>query len=103
MVTVLVPELRDAFGVPTATVSLALTVYLVPFAALQLVSGTLGERVGRARASRAAFVVYGVASIWAAVAGGDPAFPGARAAPGTPHTLTTPPVLPRPPQATPPA
>jgi len=55
MVTVLIPELRDAFGVSSAGASLALTAYLVPFAAVQLVSGTLGERLGRARATRAAF------------------------------------------------
>src|SRR5215212_9288025 len=79
MVTVLVPELRDAFGVPTASVSLALTAYLVPFAALQLVSGTLGERVGRARATRAAFIVYALASAATALAGGYAAFLAARA------------------------
>ena len=46
MVTVLIPELRDAFDVSSSAASLALTAYLVPFAALQLVSGTLGERLG---------------------------------------------------------
>jgi MFS family permease len=93
MVTVLVPELRDAFSVPTATVSLALTAYLVPFAALQLVSGTLGERVGRARATRAAFAVYAVASLAAAATGAFAVFLAARAVQGAANAFTTPLVL----------
>jgi MFS family permease len=93
MVTVLVPELRDAFGVPTATVSLALTVYLVPFAAVQLVSGTLGERLGRARATRAAFGVYAVASLAAAATGAFAVFLAARAVQGAANAFTTPLVL----------
>jgi MFS family permease len=93
MVTVLVPELRDAFGVPTATVSLALTAYLVPFAALQLVSGTLGERVGRVRATRAAFAVYALASLTAAATGAFAVFLAARAVQCAANAFTTPLVL----------
>jgi MFS family permease len=93
MVTVLVPELRGAFGVPTATVSLALTAYLVPFAALQLVSGTLGDRMGRARATRAAFAVYALASLTAAATGAFAVFLAARAVQGAANAFTTPLVL----------
>jgi MFS family permease len=93
MVTVLVPELRDAFGVSTATVSLALTAYLVPFAAVQLVSGTLGERLGRARATRTAFAVYAAASLVAAATGAFWVFLVARAVQGTANAFTTPLVL----------
>jgi MFS family permease len=93
MVTVLVPELRDAFGVSSSGASLALTAYLVPFAVLQLVSGTLGERFGRARATRIAFVVYAVASVWAAIAGGFGTFLVARAIQGAANAFTTPLVL----------
>jgi MFS family permease len=93
MVTVLVPELRDAFDVSSSGASLALTSYLVPFAVLQLVSGTLGERLGRARVTRVAFVVYAVASLWAAVAGGFAAFLVARAIQGAANAFTTPLVL----------
>src|SRR6476469_9383715 len=82
MVTVLIPELRDAFDVSTSSASLALTAYLVPFAALQLVSGPLGERVGRARATRVAFGVYAVASLAAAVVHGYGPFLVARAVQG---------------------
>jgi MFS family permease len=93
MVTVLVPELRHAFGVSTASVSLALTAYLVPFAVLQLVSGTLGERLGRARATRAAFAVYVVASLVAAASGSWLLFLAARAVQGAANAFTTPLVL----------
>jgi MFS family permease len=93
MVTVLIPELRDAFSVTSSGASLALTAYLVPFAVLQLVSGTLGERFGRARATRVAFVVYGLASLWAAVAGAYGAFLVARAIQGAANAFTTPLVL----------
>jgi MFS family permease len=93
MVTVLIPELRDAFGVSTASASLALTAYLVPFAALQLVSGTLGDRLGRARATRAAFMVYALASVWVALAGSFVPFLVARALQGAANAFTTPLVL----------
>jgi MFS family permease len=93
MVTVLIPELRDAFAVSTSSASLALTAYLVPFAALQLVSGTLGERLGRARATRAAFMVYALGSLWAALAGAFGPFLVARALQGAANAFTTPLVL----------
>ncbi|WCB95603.1 hypothetical protein DSM104299_04352 [Baekduia alba] len=93
MVTVLIPELRDAFDVSSSTASLALTSYLVPFAVLQLVSGTLGERFGRRRATRVAFVVYALASLWAAAAGGFGVFLVARAVQGAANAFTTPLVL----------
>jgi MFS family permease len=93
MVVVLVPELRDAFGISTGLASLALTIYLIPFALLQLVSGTIGERLGRARATRAAFVVYAVASAAAGLAGGYAAFLVARAIQGAANAFTTPLVL----------
>jgi MFS family permease len=93
MVVVLVPELRDAFGISTGLASLALTIYLIPFAVLQLVSGTIGERVGRTRATRAAFVVYALASAATALASGYGAFLAARAIQGAANAFTTPLVL----------
>jgi MFS family permease len=93
MVTVLIPELRDAFDVSSSAASLALTAYLVPFAALQLVSGTLGERLGRARATGVAFLVYAAASLAAALATGFAAFLVARAIQGAANAFTTPLVL----------
>jgi MFS family permease len=102
MVTVLIPELRDAFGISTAAASLTLTVYLVPFAALQLVSGTIGERFGRARAIRVAFGVYALASLGAAATTVFGAFLLARAVQGAANAFTTPLVLATLAEATPP-
>src|SRR3954467_14573104 len=45
VVAVLVPQLRDAFEASTAGVAATIPAYLVPFAALQLVGGTIGERL----------------------------------------------------------
>jgi MFS family permease len=63
VVTVLIPDLRDALHTTTAGAAATLTAYLIPFALLQLVSGTIGERLGLARTIRTAYVVYAVASV----------------------------------------
>src|SRR4051812_15362579 len=68
ILAVLIPQLRDAFGATTSQVTLAITAYLVPFAALQLVSGTIGERVGITRTVRTAYVGYAAFSVLAAFA-----------------------------------
>ena len=46
VLAVLIPQLRDAFDTTTGAVAAAVPAYLIPFAVLQLVSGTLGERLG---------------------------------------------------------
>src|SRR3954465_13610971 len=68
VVAVLVPQLRDAFDASTAGVAATIHAYLVPFAALQLVSGTIGGRVGRRRVIRAAYILYALLSLGAAAA-----------------------------------
>jgi MFS family permease len=93
MVAVLLPELADAFSVSTAAASLAVTGYFVPYAAIQLVSGTIGERFGRAQATRIAFVVYALASLGAAAAGSLAPFVAARALQGSANAFTSPLVL----------
>src|ERR1700755_1985169 len=65
---VLVPQLRDAFDATTAGVAASIPAYLVPFAALQLVSGTLGERLGRRTVIRTAYITYALLSLCAALA-----------------------------------
>lgn len=93
MVSVLLPELGDAFGVSTAAASLSVTLYFVPYAAIQLVSGTIGERFGRAQATRIAFVVYAFGSLAAALAGSLAPFLVARALQGAANAFTSPLVL----------
>src|ERR1700755_3342658 len=68
VVAVLVPQLRDAFDATTAGVAATIPAYLVPFAALQLVSGTIGERVRRPAVVRSASLAYALLSICAALA-----------------------------------
>src|ERR671938_1709306 len=93
MVTVLIPELRDAFDVSTGAIGASITVYMIPFAGLQLVSGTIGERLGVARVTRVAFLMYVVASTLCAVAGSIGLFLGARVVQGAANAFTTPLVL----------
>jgi MFS family permease len=93
VLAVLIPQLREAFAVDTAAVAAAIPAYLVPFAVLQLVSGTIGERLGRRRVVRTGYIVYAVASLAAAAAPGIEAFLGARAAQGAANAFLTPLVL----------
>lgn len=90
MVTVLLPELGRSFHASVAAVSLSLTAYMVPFAALQLVSGTLGERLGRGRALRGAYALYLAASLAAASSNRLGAFLATRALQGVANAFTTP-------------
>jgi MFS family permease len=90
ILAVLIPQLRDAFGATTSQVTFAITAYLVPFAAFQLVSGTIGERVGIARTVRTAYVGYAAFSVLAAFAPSIEVFIGARALQGAANAFLTP-------------
>ena len=90
VLTVLIPDLRAEFGVSTAVASVVIPAYIVPFAALQLVSGTLGERFGVARTVRVAYVAYALTSLLAAVATGFGLLLVARALQGAANAFTTP-------------
>ena len=90
VIAVLIPELRDAFHASTAEVTAGITAYLVPFAALQVVSGTFGERVGVARAIRAAYIAYAIASIAVAATTSVAAFLVARGLQGAANAFTSP-------------
>src|SRR4051812_10998241 len=90
VVAVLVPQLRDAFAATTAGVAASIPAYLVPFAALQLVSGTIGERIGRRRVVRSGYIVYAVLSALAAFVPTLGAFLGVRALKGCANAFLTP-------------
>src|SRR6188472_2153321 len=83
VVAVLVPQLRVAFDATTAGVAASIPAYLVPFAVLQLVSGTVGERLGRRRVIRTGYIVYAVLSLLAALAPNLGAFLVVRALQGS--------------------
>jgi MFS family permease len=84
------PELRDTFGVSTSAVSWSLSGYFFPMAALMLVSGTIGERFGRKRVTRTAFVLYAVASLGCVLAPNFSLFLVARVMQGVCNAFVTP-------------
>ncbi len=93
VLAVLIPQLREAFDATTGAVAAAVPAYLVPFAVLQLVSGTLGERLGRRRVVTGAYLLYAAASLLAAAAQDIGLFLVARALQGAANAFTTPLVL----------
>lgn len=86
----MLPELGATYGVSAATAAVSVTAYLLPFAAVMLVSGTLGERWGRRRTVVGAYVVYIVASLACVFATTLPLFLAARALQGAANAFTTP-------------
>lgn len=84
------PELRESFDASSSAVGLGFTIYLVPFAALLLVSGTLGERWGRRRTVRTAYLVYAAASVAAALAPTLEVFLAGRIVQGAANAFITP-------------
>lgn len=90
VVTVLIPDLRDALDTSTAGASATLTAYLIPFALLQLVSGTIGERLGLSRTVRSAYIVYAVASVGVALTSTLAPFLVLRGLQGGANAFTTP-------------
>ena len=77
MLIALIPNVAEGLDTSLALVAGGITAYMVPFAALQLVSGTLASRLGPRRIVRASYLVYGGAalvcafspSIWVFLAG----------------------------------
>jgi MFS family permease len=90
VLAVLIPELRDAFDASTAEIAAAIPAYLVPFALLQVGSGTIAERVGRRRVVTLAYLLYAAAS---AAAPGIHVFLLCRALQGTANAFTSPVLL----------
>ncbi|WP_338104255.1 MFS transporter [Pseudonocardia alaniniphila] len=86
----MLPELGASFDVSGATASLSITAYTAPFAAVMLVSGTLGERWGRRRTVTLAYVAYLITSVVCLLAPTLPLFLAARALQGAANAFTTP-------------
>jgi len=86
----MIPELRDAFDTSTSTVAWGIGAFFFPFAALLLVSGTLGERWGRERTIKTAIFLYALASIACAASSSIYVFFAARAAQGSFNAFMTP-------------
>nr|WP_031936900.1 MFS transporter [Prescottella defluvii] len=90
VVTSMLPEIGDDLGVDASAAATSLTAYLLPFALVMLVSGTLGARWGRMRTVRIAYGVYLAASVACFAAPTLELFLGARVLQGCANAFTTP-------------
>jgi MFS family permease len=86
----MLPELGADFGVSASTASATIPAYIVPFAALMLVSGTLGSRWGLRRSVLGAYWVSIVGSVLCVVAGSFPLLLVGRGVQGVANAFTTP-------------
>ncbi|GAB2851210.1 MFS transporter [Lentzea nigeriaca] len=91
--TSILPEIGHTFGRSPGAAASTLTFYLVPFAVLMLVSGTLAQRWGPQRTVRIGYVVYAVASALAASAWTFEVLLASRALQGAANSFTTPVLL----------
>jgi MFS family permease len=90
MTSSILPEIGADFGRSGGAAAVTLTAYLLPFAGLMLVSGTLGARWGALRTVRIAYLVYVVASVLCAVSWAFPVLLAGRAVQGAANSFTTP-------------
>jgi MFS family permease len=90
MVTPMLPEVAAGLGSSVDAVARSMTAYLVPFAGLMVVSGTLAERFGRRRSVRLAYLLYAAASLVCLAAPGIVPFMVGRSLQGVANAFTTP-------------
>lgn len=90
VVASMLPELAGTFAVSQGTAAFAVTAYLVPFGLMMLVSGTLGERWGRNRTIRGAYLLYVVAALLSVIAPWFWLFEVSRGLQGVANAFTTP-------------
>ncbi|SDD36624.1 MFS transporter [Rhodococcus tukisamuensis] len=86
----MLPEMGADLGVSAATAASTVTAYLLPFAALMLISGTYGARWGRLRTVRVAYGGYVLASLLCALAPTFEVFLAGRVLQGAGNAFTTP-------------
>ena len=90
MLVALIPNVADGLDASVAQVAAAITAYMVPFAVLQLVSGTVAERLGPRRVVRGGYVSFGLAALACAFAPDIWTFLAARAAMGSANAFLSP-------------
>jgi MFS family permease len=86
----LIPAAADSLGTSLGLVATSITAYMVPFALLQLVSGTLSQRLGARRLVRASYFAYGAAALLCALAPEIWTFMAARALMGAANAFLSP-------------
>jgi ACDE family multidrug resistance protein len=90
MLIALIPSVAGGLDTSISLVAAAITAYMVPFAALQLVSGTVAERLGARRVVRTGYVVFGAAALACALAQEIWSFIAARAVMGAANVFLSP-------------
>ena len=90
MLVAVIPNVARGLDTSLGYVAAAITAYMIPFAVLQLVSGTLAERLGARRVVRAGYVVFGAAALACALAPEIWSFFAARAAMGAANAFLSP-------------
>lgn len=86
----MLPELSRDFDVSVALASTSVTSYLIPFAMLMLLSGTLAERWGRKRTVQIGYLAYALMAIGCALAPTFELFTLFRILMGASNAFTTP-------------
>ncbi len=90
MLIPLIPTIADDLETSVGLVAASITAYMIPFAALQLFSGTLAERVGGGRVVRAGYLAYACAALLCALAPDIGVLLGARALMGAANAFLSP-------------
>jgi MFS family permease len=90
MLIAVIPNVARGLDTSLGYVAAAITAYMVPFAVLQLVSGTVAERLGARRVVRAGYVGFGVAALACALAPEIWSFLAARAVMGAANAFLSP-------------
>jgi MFS family permease len=90
VVAPILPQIGRSLHVSSAAAATSVTAYFIPFALIQLISGTLGERRGRRRTVQFAYLSYAVASLLCAFAPTLWFFLIGRAGMGAANAFTTP-------------
>ena len=93
VLNVALPTIQTAFSATTAELQWMVDAYVIVFAGLLLVMGALGDRHGRARALQTGLVIFGLASVAAALSATSGQLILARAAMGVGAALIMPATL----------
>ena len=90
MLIAIIPNVAGGLDASVTQVAAAITAYMVPFAVLQLFSGTVAERLGPRRVVRAGYIGFGAAALGCAFAPEIWSFLAARAVMGAANAFLSP-------------
>lgn len=90
LVAPILDPIAETFSTSLATAAASVTAYMIPFAAMLVISGTLGERWGRRRVTQIAYMIYIGGLLLSAAAPFISLFLVGRAAQGFANAFTTP-------------